>query len=61
VIGVEPYDVDGMKQAIEEMMDMTDAQRDAIGMANRSYATSRYDEREMSKAICDYINEIVNA
>lgn len=60
VIGVEPYDIDGMKHALEEMMDMTDAQRDAIGMANRSYATSRYDEREMSKAICDYINEIVN-
>ena len=60
VIGVEPYDIDGMKHALEEMMDMTDAQRDAIGLANRSYATSRFDEREMSKAICDYINEIVN-
>ena len=59
VIGVEPYDVDDMIRALGEMMAMTDAQRDAIGMANRSYATSRFDEREMSKAICDYINEIV--
>lgn len=59
VIGVEQGDVDGMQAALEEMLSMTDAQRDAIGMANRSYATSRFDEREMSKAIREYIDEIV--
>jgi len=60
VIGVEPYDVEGMEHAIEDMIGMDHARREAIGMANRDYVTSNYNECDMSKAICDYINEIVN-
>lgn len=59
VIGVDPYDVDDMKRALEEMMSMTDANRDAIGLANRSYVMSYHDELKMSKAISEYITEIV--
>jgi len=61
VLTVPPASVDAMCDALDEMISMTDAQRNAIGMANRSYATSRFDEREMSAAIHGYVNEIVNS
>lgn len=60
VISVPPGDVEAMRSALKEMLEMTEAQRDAIGMANRSYATSRYDEREMSAAIWQMVQEIVD-
>lgn len=61
VIGVEPYDVDGMKRALEEMMSMTDTQRDTMGMANRTYVTSSHNELEMSEAIGQYMTQIVGS